>query len=299
MQNNNYRVVAKIIGAILTLASLYYLFSSFREHFESIVASFKQPIFVFVFIVGILLYLLTFFIIILSWHIQLHRKYPNIYISKLFRIVGISQIGKYLPGNIFHLAGRFYLAKKAGINSQDITNSLIFETIMVIVSALLVGSIYFNYYVFPSLKFNVDIYWLVFLIFASILTFYILDVKQSIVDLLSGYRAILIVIIFMISHLVLGSVLYLIEHYLISGDASLLILTSMLALAFVVGYITPGSPGGIGIREFVFIKLAVFEMDESSALSLILSLRLITISGDLLIYLIALKLKNDFKIKVT
>jgi len=288
----NYKFIVKVIGGILTLVSLFFLIKSFNEHYESILFSFKQTIFIFIFIIGIVLYLITFLIVVVSWYIQLNKKYPRVNLLELLRVIGVSQIGKYFPGNIFHIASRFYLSKEIGLNARDITNSLIFETILIIISALFVGSLYFYFHVFPVIDININIYWMFVLVGVIFVTFYFLDIRNSYFELLSGTKLFLIGSVFIISHFILGSIIYLVDQFMIFGNSPFIIMTSMLALSFVAGYITPGSPGGIGIREFVFIKLAMVEMDESSALSIVLSLRLITICGDLIIYLISLNIKK-------
>ena len=72
-----------------------------------------------------------------------------------------------------------------------------------------------------------------------------------------------------------------------------LLLTSGYVLSFVVGFLTPGSPAGIGVREAIFLKLMLFEISESDALILMISLRLISVVGDVLLFGIALILKKN------
>ena len=43
------------------------------------------------------------------------------------RIYGISQLGKYIPGNVFHLAGRQALGLAAGIPGRPLAQSMAWE----------------------------------------------------------------------------------------------------------------------------------------------------------------------------
>lgn len=59
------------------------------------------------------------------------------------------------------------------------------------------------------------------------------------------------------------------------------------ALAWVLGYITLGSPGGIGIREAVFVGLYGQGIGEGLAIGLAVVLRVVTTLGDLLAFGVA------------
>ena len=77
--------------------------------------------------------------------IQLQKKYPDFKLNDSFRIIAVTQIAKYLPGNIAHLLGRFYLTKN-NISKSDIAYSITVENIMFVVSSLFIGSIYLFYF---------------------------------------------------------------------------------------------------------------------------------------------------------
>jgi uncharacterized membrane protein YbhN (UPF0104 family) len=59
------------------------------------------------------------------------------------------------------------------------------------------------------------------------------------------------------------------------------------ALAWVLGFVVPGAPGGIGIREAVFVGLYSQVLGEGVVIGLALVLRIITSMGDLLSFGIA------------
>ena len=57
-------------------------------------------------------------------------------------------------------------------------------------------------------------------------------------------------------------------------------------LAWLIGFIVPGAPGGIGIREFVLITIMTSFVAEQYILFAVILHRIITVIGDLLTYII-------------
>jgi len=57
-----------------------------------------------------------------------------------------------------------------------------------------------------------------------------------------------------------------------------------LASAWVLGFIVPGSPGGIGIREVILAGLYAQELGQGIAIGLSVVLRMITSLGDLVAF---------------
>ena len=56
------------------------------------------------------------------------------------------------------------------------------------------------------------------------------------------------------------------------------------ALSWVIGYITPGASGGLGVREALIIGFLSGIVGEPASILVALALRLITIIGDFLVF---------------
>jgi uncharacterized membrane protein YbhN (UPF0104 family) len=56
-----------------------------------------------------------------------------------------------------------------------------------------------------------------------------------------------------------------------------------LALAWVVGYVTPGAPGGLGLREAVLVLGLSPVVGDAEAMAVALAYRLVTIVADALL----------------
>ena len=66
-----------------------------------------------------------------------------------------------------------------------------------------------------------------------------------------------------------------------------LALSSGYALAWLLGFVTPGAPGGIGIREAVFVALMGPSMGAGLAAAVAVAMRLLNVIADLIVLVIA------------
>jgi uncharacterized membrane protein YbhN (UPF0104 family) len=77
------------------------------------------------------------------------------------------------------------------------------------------------------------------------------------------------------------------------NSVSYLQYTAGFALAFLAGFVIPGAPGGIGIREYSFVLLFQEQLGEGVALQIILLFRLISIIGDISVFLAVYLIKKQ------
>ena len=93
---------------------------------------------------------------------------------------------------------------------------------------------------------------------------------------------------------ILGGILVLVCGFIydveIDGTGAAAIITYYM-LAWVLGFIVPGAPGGIGVREAILVLLLSPVIGDTVTLSAALIHRLISIIGDFTGYMIALGLK--------
>ena len=60
---------------------------------------------------------------------------------------------------------------------------------------------------------------------------------------------------------------------------------AVFSLSWIAGFIIPGAPGGLGVREFMILLMLGPGYGETPALSAALLLRIITAGGDVLSFL--------------
>ena len=68
-------------------------------------------------------------------------------------------------------------------------------------------------------------------------------------------------------------------------------------IAWVLGFVVPGAPGGIGVRELVITLLLSGVMGEGLVVTLSITHRLITIIGDFLAYVLRFALVSGSETK--
>jgi uncharacterized membrane protein YbhN (UPF0104 family) len=84
----------------------------------------------------------------------------------------------------------------------------------------------------------------------------------------------------------MGIGLILLARFLLPGAPhDYWLLTAVFALAWVVGFVTPGAPGGLGVREGLMLLMLAPVFTAASASVLVVALRIATTLGDVLILL--------------
>jgi hypothetical protein len=198
---------------------------------------------------------------------------------ELYGIMGISQFAKYIPGHVAQYAGRVGMSLARGISARALAVTIILETLLMIIAAIAVGagtgvlSTIAGMFVFrriaPSLlrRFAPK--------FAPALDGALLPSTICLV------RA---VVLYCVMYLMTGASSIVLASFLLPGaphDYWLLI--AALTLAWVVGFVAPGAPAGLGVREGLLLLMLAPAYTAASASILIIALRIVTTLGDVLI----------------
>ncbi len=214
-----------------------------------------------------------------------------------------SNIFKYIPGNVFQYVGRNELAVRLGLNHLDIVSSTLLEIVMTVIAALLsafalIGSFALTY---------VRKHWIALIIIVlaglTIVTVLILLIRRKRgkwEDYLTRYRMVLnektalrdllICFLYYAFSLFYSGAIYLVILRLCGESSTALndvrIVLGAYILAWVAGYITPGSPGGIGIRELIMMTVIAGSQVASDTVitTSTVVFRIITIFGDVLAF---------------
>ncbi len=200
------------------------------------------------------------------------------------RIYGLTQLAKYVPGNIFQFAGRQFLAMSHGFSGKAIAKSTFLELLLLV----LTGAV-FVLWMLPLLypAFNITYGFSLFIITINLMWLGLKwRGKKGLISVILRYFLFLL-----ISGAVFLCVLYSIVDNWTASPALILPLIGAYVISWLAGLITPGSPAGVGVREFlliIFLKPFFAEIDI--VLAVILS-RIITVVGDCFFYLYSLSLR--------
>ena len=284
--------IAYFIGKSLGLLGLLYVFytlyqeytwSSFTHQFLSILH--LMPLLFALNIISILLG-------IYAWHTMLlhYTQKPFSFLASYYYF-SKTDIAKYLPGNVFHYVGRQALASKIGISQKEMAKT------SMLVSFLLLVSTVISSFIFALFSQNTPTFILTFMGLSSMITLisvrYVypsFPIRRKIV--MNAYLALSIAL--------QGVMLGIIVMY--QSDAFTMSLffqcVSIYILSWLIGFVTPGASGGLGVREGIFIAITNYLHIDISAEIIIFSVllvRLINICVDVLLYLGTFGLEKKMK----
>lgn len=194
-----------------------------------------------------------------------------------------SQLAKYLPGNIFHLAYRHIAARREDVGHRALAAALALESILVITAAAIL-----SLGIASDPRLGTLAPWARDLVWAAPL----LALAAWAAISLGGPRFGLAERSMRSTAPRIASVLALDLVFFILAGCALRLLCDQpgilplgawwgwLALAWIVGYVTPGAPGGLGLRETVLVAGLGPVLGDVDALAIALAYRLITVVAD-------------------
>lgn len=201
------------------------------------------------------------------------------------RIYGVSQLAKYIPGNIFHFVGRQAIGVNLGMPGWTLAKSMFWEVlVMVIAGGLFFTLLLFTY--FDQVSFN---YSLVTYVVSLVLTICIL-LQWFSKEL--AFALILDSFFLWVTGLIFFVALSIIDPEIRLEFSSVVIICGAYVVSWLMGFVTPGAPAGIGIREVVLLSILGGFLSEASLLSGIVIARIITVLGDLVFCLYSFFLRK-------
>lgn len=218
----------------------------------------------------------------------------------------LSQVGKYLPGNLAHHLGRLLLSRLVGLDLQRTTFAILIETLWSVGIALALSALALSPLehrptgVLGGWTAGTLIAFALAAALAPALLRHVLlgatshwlrkqRINLSELTLPSLGISVVSVATYLLGYLTLGMVIDLIARAVFDAAAiNWLLLAGAYAAAWIAGFVTPGSPAGLGVRDFVLVTLLTPFYGEGFAMSITILLRLVTVAGDGIAYLVGL-----------
>ncbi len=222
---------------------------------------------------------------------------PNATTRQCYVVYARSQIAKYIPGNIMHVAGRHVLGHNLGFGHAPLGGAAFFEVIGLMATSSLVallgmvlyGKIHGNVYGFGMAAVFVVALILPLIVSANMHKIPLLRKqgfhKKEIVDIVSGLTPTFL--LYIAFFLIAGGVLFGVANSVstIKNIDHFGIIITTFAFSWIAGFVTPGSPAGVGVREAIIIFSLNRIVAEPESLLIALLFRMITIVGDILFFL--------------
>jgi uncharacterized membrane protein YbhN (UPF0104 family) len=188
-------------------------------------------------------------------------------------ITSVTQLGKYLPGGIWHIAGKLGIYKARQISLKKATQAIIFENVWLLSSAFVIGVVLLMMSSKDVLckldqhfcDVNVQLLITVILPILWVAGLYIFE-KLFFKDSDVSIKDFVIKFVLMIAiWLSFGVSFWLIFPKI--GTSFLIPITGAFSLSWAIGYVAIFAPGGIGVREYLItIMLASFFSSQEVAI---------------------------------
>lgn len=284
----------KAIGVLLTVICLFYLFLLFnKEHVR--IAKYLNNANNILVCIAIVIFTGVTVNFIAYVYVKIVRciSKQEFSLELMYKNYLYSNLGKYLPGNFMHYAGRNILGSRLGISHADIALSSVFEVLVSLAGAFLIIITFSKssiFYILSKVQHNFWIYAIVLstLLICSLIIYkkrgnfiknYLTIFKRKEIFWLAFQSTISYYLIFLVGAFTLVWVVSFVSIKDLNNSIIGIIVSSYVVSWF-IGFITPGSPGGIGIRETVLLFfLSNFMQTDVIIASLILH-RILNISGD-------------------
>ncbi len=293
------RIISLFIGVIILILVVSTQIQSFDQLFNTQKNAHWGNAFIsflFFFSHGLIIYL--------AWATSLNYYDINISKKESAVIHFISLLSRYLPGGVWHIAGRFLAVVKKGGDAKRVLSTLYLEQSIAILSCLLIIVIVFWYR--PSTFTDVTNFslenWASVLtlilvislafprILIQLINFFFSLFNKHKIQYLSKLQHYNIFALHLISML-LYAVGYYYSAYVYTSNPDLINLIGIVMLATFLGFIAIFVPSGLGIREGAIIAyLNTQGVDGEVAVSIVLLPRLLILLAEILSILLSLTL---------
>jgi hypothetical protein len=308
MMKGNAKKIIKVLGNMLSVVAIVYIVRKFvkMDIDPSMFLSGKS-----LFVCFILLLIQVSLILTASYPwLQFIRILSNkrIAFKEAMLVYAKANIYKYVPGNVFHFVARNELAVKENVSHIDVAASTVLDTmcalgISFLVSVGLLGNSALEYMKkYESLVGMLLLILLVCILAAGIL-FYLFRAKLT--NMISNLKR-----CFKKKNLL--NLVRIVVYYVYNNMVNILMYTILLLalfqpgfdrksytslmgaylLSILIGMITPGASGGIGIRETAMLVLTQNNFSESMIVSSMVMIRVVAIMADITAFLLQMIAKK-------
>lgn len=238
-----------------------------------------------------------------SWLLRMLRQRAKF--GEMTTILAVTQFGKYLPGNVAQHIGRMALARSANIGLPAIVLSISYETLLSVVACTHLTALAFLSTVpaamtdWKIVQYRQPV--LALITIAALAAFFIVPRLATHIANRRAARAGVAVettstsqirwavivacyALYVLNFCLTGIGLWVVSHALMEPGQTgptLLFMTGAFASTWILGFLAPGAPAGLGVREGVLAVWLNGVMHPSQAIALILVLRIATTLGDL------------------
>jgi uncharacterized membrane protein YbhN (UPF0104 family) len=293
----NSKRAIRALGYILVGVSLLFIGHKLWAQLNGVSSFLLSGRRLFQLLAGSAIYGISCFLLAHAWHLllALFGGYGISSKTSLW-IYARSHIARYIPGNVLHIAGRHLLGREVGLSHETLVLALLGEMGGLLAAAttlIIVALILLVRHDYPQRTELIAISGLGITVLAVGLFLAAWPWLARRYPRLSalGARTVRrglakVYAIYLVFFLIAGIVLFVL--LLEETDVDLLLAATVLlafSSAWLAGFITPGAPSGIGVREAVIVIVLQHFQPDVPAVATALTLRVATTLGDVLFLL--------------
>lgn len=286
--NSNIKNILNWAGGLLAIIGIFFVVLRIREYSMEIKFSHFGVKVWFLVICFALIYGFSNMMLALAWKdilLQLGASVLNRWAIKTY---GISQLARYVPGNMFHFIGRQAMGMAGGVSGWILAKSSVWELVTIAVSGTLFSLLALPL-IFPSLPMFLSL-----MLFAFVVLALSVAIRQIVSHAIGRAFSWHIVFLALSGSVFTGMIVFLFKESLKVGFP-FSTCAGAYVLAWLIGLITPGAPAGLGIREIVLLFLLKNTIAEADLLIAIVIGRLITVLGDTGFFLFSTQIRESSK----
>ena len=239
------------------------------------------------------------------WQLVLTKLGVAISLSECFRIVRLSQLAKYLPGQAWHYVGTFFLTHKAGATKEVALSGMLYDqgasfvagALVVIFYTLLSSFLdaYMAIWLVTGVNLLIGVVFLYPALFSKLTGLILRVFKKPPVPLLPTLPVGSIGVLIFLNigfWLVFGSSLFFLVRGVAYPGIPLFHAIVIGSLGVMAGFIAPFAPSGIGVTEGMLVLLLQRYFPTEISLAISLLFRVLNISKEILLGLVAVKVER-------
>lgn len=249
------------------------------------------------FLVVVLIYLTAYIPMTLAWVWLSRGVGAHASARSLAQILLVSQIGKYIPGNFAHFLGRAFLAKRVGVPLNMSGQAIFLELAGVLVAGGLLAGTALGFGIVDGFgEQNRPV-----LLLSGISGFMAVTGAVWVISarvgnpskLISSLAAATLLYVGMFGLLAVCNVILVAELGASTSTEVAVDVAAAFMISWLIGFVTPGSPAGLGLRELTFVGLLVGTIPQQILVLSASAFRMATFVGDVVAWLVGIAIRPD------
>lgn len=273
------------LGSVLAVAGLAFVCVRLADYWPQLRAAPLSSSLALLLVLLAVGYGLANVLLALAWRDLLHELGATLSVARSVAVYGRSQIAKYAPGNVFHLAGRQVLGMAEGVPPQPLAKSIGLELGLLVIGAIGLIGLLLQRWLASQVG---ALAWVVPAALAVVVVAVVWRWRWF-----HAGRALVAQLLFLLcSAGVYWAVLSVLAPEAVSRVPVGVVPGAAIA-AWLVGLVTPGAPAGLGVREAVLLLILGVWVPQADLVLAVLLARLVNIAGDVGFFLVALWLARE------